>query len=267
ETLSTSGWSTFSSWVFSGGLSLFLLPILFTFATMIWGILLKSTSLGRLKEGEWAVWSWGYYRWWLLKLLMTPVRGISSTLVGTPLLPIWYRCLGMNIGKDVYLASALDEIELMEIGEGVSIGSNVQIRCASIESGMLRLRRVKIGADCYVGHQCVLEGGCELKEGVRLHPLSCVAEDTVCPSFSEWRGSPAESLSEKTALTKLLCTHEQRAQRTGAAWQTARQRWKIFGMQMAMVYAFSVFAFLPFVLELGVLAYLEFRFQVISHIG
>lgn len=207
--------------------------------------------LGTLREGEYPIWSWGYFRWWLTMILHAPARGIAAGMVGSPFAPVFYRLLGARIGRGVFLASPLDEPELVTIGDGASISEEVKLRTHALEGGVLRLRRITLGHHTFVGAQSVLCGGARLDDGARLHPLSCLTEDVRAPAGSEWSGSPAARVAPgASALSRLLAEHERLAAGAEAGWQRPAAALRVVFWQLFYGYLNGlVHAVLP-VLEL-----------------
>ncbi len=243
-------------WV-GGVLAFFLLlPALFFVGGVLWALFVKWVLVGRFEEGDYPVWGWGYFRWWIHKTLMAPARALAESFVGTPFAPFFYRILGAKIGKDVYIGIPLNETDLITIEDGATLSDGAILRTHAIERGILKLRRIHIGANVFVGSQAIVRGGARLEEGVRLHPLSCVTENTVCPPFSEWRGSPAALLTESTNLTNLLNQHDQQT-RPEAGWGRFRDRVSVFFWQSVYSYLFQLIRSVPFLIEISALYALE----------
>lgn len=206
----------------------FVLPLAIT--------LLGRLLLGSVREGDYPVWSWGYFRWWLLNIVHGGSRGLAQSYLGTPLAGVFYRLAGGRIGKNVYLASPLLEPELVTIGDDVSISEEVALRTHAIEEGVLKLRRVYIGAGAYVGAQCVVSGGVRMEEKSKLHPLSCLASGTVVPAGTEWRGSPATQVAPgTTALSRMLSRHEEQT-RPQDGWARGGRAAKVMVAQLLLGY-------------------------------
>jgi non-ribosomal peptide synthetase-like protein len=235
-----------------------LAPVAFA-VSLAQGILVKQLLVGRIREGDYPVWSWGYFRWWLSNLLLGPLNNTAAGFLGTPLAPFFYRLLGARIGKRVYLGTPLHDPDLVTIRDGASIAEFSTMGTHGIEDGVLRLRRVYIGKDAFVGAQAVLSGGASLGEGAKLHPLSCLVEGTEAPPNTEWRGSPATLLKcESTALSHLLRRHESEA-RPQDAWRSIVDSLRFSVLQFLYGYALGLIEVVPFALEIGLLLLLGVR--------
>jgi non-ribosomal peptide synthetase-like protein len=245
-------------WLWMAGGAVLLAPIGFM-ATLLSGVLLKRLLIGPTREGVHPVWGWGYFRWWLVKLLMGPIHGIAAGFVGTPLAAFFYRLLGARIGKRVYLGAALEDPDLVTIEEGASISSSASLGTQGVEGGRLHLRRVHIGKDAYVGAQSIVSGGARLGDGTKLHPLSCLTEGTVAPPGTEWRGSPAVQIEPgTTALSRLLRRHEEEA-RPEDTWCSTGDIVRFFLLETLYGYAMVLISLVPFALEIGLLLALGVR--------
>ncbi|MCB9644408.1 MAG: amino acid adenylation domain-containing protein [Myxococcales bacterium] len=236
--------------------SFLLFPLIATGGVVAWSLFVKWVLVGRFEEGDYPVWSWGYFRWWFNNVLMTPARALVGSFVGTPFAPFFFRLLGAKIGKNVYLGIPLAETDLVTIEDGATISDGAILRTHAIDRGVLKLRKIHVGADVFVGAQAVLKGGVHMEQGARLHPLSSLNANTHCPAFSEWRGSPASPITEETSLTQLLNRHEQET-RPEAHWERFVDRLYVFFWQSMFAYFFGLIRMVPFLLELGALALLE----------
>lgn len=242
-------WSPNAPWV-SFLVVAFFLPIVALFLSAGLGLLAKWLVVGRFQEADLPLWSLGYFRWWLTNLCLGPVGALVGLLTGTPFAPILYRLLGAQVGKGVYIGSALTEAELITIEDGASIGAGVTLRTHCIEAGYLKLRRVHIGRNVFVGAQSIIGGGVHLGDGSRLHPLSCVAHGLSIPPGTEWRGSPAvEVLGSDFALTKLLNAHE-RQFGFEESWHHWKSSFRIGSLQLLFLIALEIALLFPLMLEM-----------------
>jgi acetyltransferase-like isoleucine patch superfamily enzyme len=74
--------------------------------------------------------------------------------------------MGAHIGKDAYIGrNIIDTPDLVSIGDHAIISDQAVLATAGIERGMLRLGRVTIGAEAYVGSMSVVGRGARLAHG------------------------------------------------------------------------------------------------------
>lgn len=159
-------------------------------AALLLSIALKWLLLGRMKPGDYPLWGWFYWRFWLVRAVIRATQ--AHYLDGTPLINIYYRLMGAKIGKDVFLGShGLATFDLFSIGDGSSIGVDTSVDGAWAEGGKLHLGRISIGRGCFVGNRCTLGANTEMGDGSGLDDLSMLPDGSRIPEGDLWRGSPA----------------------------------------------------------------------------
>jgi non-ribosomal peptide synthetase-like protein len=172
------------------GALLALYPLLFLLSIGV-----KWAVVGRLRAGSYPLWGLTYFRWWVMRqsVASTPV----SFLAGTPLMAIYLRLMGAQVGANVHLASdSLLTFDLLEIGEGSSIGVDARLLGYAIEGGRLHLGGVRVGRDCRVGARSVLGVGAVMEDGSVLDNLSLLPPGARLPAGESWAGSPARAMPE-----------------------------------------------------------------------
>ncbi|MBX7222506.1 MAG: amino acid adenylation domain-containing protein [Blastocatellia bacterium] len=151
---------------------------------------------GRLKAGCFPLWGWKYFRWWLSNQLceLPPVY----LLTGTPLLNWYLQALGARIGKDVVIDSVhVGATDLLTIGDGSSIGTEVFIENARVEGGVLVMGPVTLGQDAVVDSYAVLENDSVLGNRSRLGGLSSLPAGYQVPDGENWEGTPARPIQRE----------------------------------------------------------------------
>ena len=165
----------------------FLLSTLLEFAVAIAG---KWLIAGRLKAGRYPLWGWVYYRWWLADRLIeaAPVYLLS----GSSMYAWWLRALGARVGRDVIVGSiTLRAPDLLDIGDGVSIGNAANFENARVEHGELRLGAIHLEREACVGSYAVLEGNTRIGAYGHLEGQSALSDGEALPAGRIWKGSPA----------------------------------------------------------------------------
>ena len=144
----------------------------------------------RLEPGRYPLWGVIYYRWWLADRL---AEAAPHYLIAGSTLFVWYlRALGAKIGRDVLIGSITLRVpELLSIGDGVSIGTAVNLENARVERGELVIGRIELAKDSYVGSYSVLEGNTAIGEHGHLEGMSSLADGGRVPARRVWAGSPA----------------------------------------------------------------------------
>jgi len=174
--------------------------------TLILPVLAKWLLLGKVKPGRHPLWGWFFCRWWLVRKLLQTAP--LDFLAGSPLLAPYLRLLGARIGRDCHLGTArIDLPDLIEIGDGASIGYDVDLDPAHVANGWLTIAPLRIGADAYVGTNSVISGGGIVGQRAMIAEQSLVACGQSIPAGETWAGSPSRPTSSDPQLD-LLCTRE-----------------------------------------------------------
>ncbi|MGL5741209.1 MAG: Pls/PosA family non-ribosomal peptide synthetase [Legionella sp.] len=171
-------------------LALFLsMPIISLFIT----ICLKWLLLGRVKPGEYPLWGWFYYRWWLVQRLQKNLF-LAKFLVGSPLAAIYYRLLGAKIGKNCYLGSMqVSTHDLLTLGDNTSIGADSRLNGYIVEDGWLKIGTINIGNNCYIGSRAVVGLNTQIEDNAILDDMSMLPDQGLIPQGAYFAGSPAVS--------------------------------------------------------------------------
>ena len=153
-------------------------------------IALKWLVIGRYKAGWYPVWSFYYFRWWLVSRFQE--LSLSGIFVGTPLMSLYLRAMGAKVGPrcsiDTNLCTAFD---LVSIGKDTSIGPETHILGYRVENGWLILAPVTIGDECFVGTHCCLGLNTRMFNRSRLDDMSHLDDDAAIGPDQAMRGSPA----------------------------------------------------------------------------
>src|SRR5262249_50083746 len=166
-------------------------------------LILKWLLIGRFQPGEYELWGWYFCRWWIVRKAMefSPLR----FLAGSPLMPVYARLLGARVGRGCQIATAqLHLPDLVEIGEGASIGYDAEIQPFVIEGGRLRMAPVRIGAGAFIGSKAVILAGAEIGAGARIAEQTLIASGQKIPDRETWMGSPAQRTNSRDRLLEEL---------------------------------------------------------------
>jgi non-ribosomal peptide synthetase-like protein len=167
----------------------------------LFSIGIKWLVIGKMKEGDYPLWGSYYFRWWFVKTMQRLIP--SQFLNGTPLYPAFLRRLGVDVAKDAQLSAiTIGAEDLVTIGSDVSISSQVVLNNAFVEDGLLKLRRIHIGAHAYIGSSAIIAGGARMEDWSELQDLSYLQEGKTIKSGEIWQGSPAV-LKETKAIEDL----------------------------------------------------------------
>ena len=170
--------------------AMFLLATVLEFAAAWAG---KWLIAGRLKPGSYPLWGFVYFRWWLADRLVEAAP--TYMIAGSSLYVLWLRALGARIGRDVMVGSLTLRVpELLQIGDGTSIGNAVNFENACVRGGMLHLGHIEIGRDAAVGSFSVLEGDVAMGDGAHLQGQTALRTGERVPAGRIWAGSPAHDV-------------------------------------------------------------------------
>jgi non-ribosomal peptide synthetase-like protein len=169
-------------------LALFLsLPIISLFIT----VGLKWVLLGRVKPGEYPLWGWFYFRWWLVQRLQKNLF-LAKFLVGSPLANIYYKLLGAQMGKNCHIGSMqIATPDLLNIGDNTSIGTDSRLYGYIVEDGWLKIGRIDIGNNCYIGPRAVVGFNTVIEDNAVLDEMSMLPTQGFIPHGTYFAGSPA----------------------------------------------------------------------------
>ncbi len=166
----------------------------------------KWLLFGKVRPGRYPLWGWFFCRWWLVRKLLQTAP--FEFLAGSPLMAPYFRLLGAKIGRGCHLGSGrIDVPDLVEIGDGASIGYNVDIDPAHVAGGWLTISPVRIGSGAYIGTNSVISGGAVVGAQAKVVEQSLVASGQNIPDNETWAGSPSRPTSSDPQL-ELLASKE-----------------------------------------------------------
>ena len=161
-------------------------------ALILLSIPLKWLVIGRFKPGHYPLWSVYYWRFWLVRQVVSFVP--LMLLTGSPLFNWYCRLMGAKIGKDVYLGTTdILAFDLLSVGDGSSIGTDSNLMGCEVVDGWLKIDRITVGKNCCVGTKSVLGLNSHLEDDAELGDLSYLPDDRTIPSGEVWVGAPARA--------------------------------------------------------------------------
>ncbi|RZU47952.1 non-ribosomal peptide synthetase-like protein [Fluviicoccus keumensis] len=173
-------------------LVVFLLSQLAGFAVAIAGNRLLLAGIG---PGRYPLWGFTFFRWWLADRL-TDVAPVYF-LYGSTLYTDYLRALGARVGHDVTIGSMTTRVPgLITLGDGVSIGSSVNLDNARVERGELVIGTITLGREAHVGSYAVLEGDTVIADHGQLQGLSALADGGRIGEREVWDGSPSRRVGQ-----------------------------------------------------------------------
>jgi len=115
-----------------------------------------------------------------------------NDLQGTTLMNIFNRAMGSRIGRDAVMMAAALEADLLQIGNGASIGLDCDVNCHTVENMVIKLVPVTILDQASVRTSgVVMPGGTMEPKSVLLEQSQVLKGETV-DANEVWSGLPAE---------------------------------------------------------------------------
>ena len=166
-------------------------------AMLVLPLIGKWLLLGRIKPGRHPLWGGYYIRYWFVRQLVRAMPLVQSML-DTPAINVFMRAMGATIGKNVVFGGGdITTFDLLEIGDGASVGADSSLDGSWVEDGMLCLDTIKIGAGCVIGNRASVAPGCSMADHSTLGDLALLNEKRHVPSFEVWGGSPARPMAKR----------------------------------------------------------------------
>ena len=176
--------------------------VLFPFMLLVMGLLLalavvvaKWILIGRYRAQERPLWDSFVWRSELVNALHENVsmRILVRLFLGTPLLPIYFRLLGANIGKSTCMwSSNLTEFDLVYLEDEVQLNDTCDIQTHLFEDRVMKMSSVHIGAGASIGAASVVLYDANVEENSRIDGASLIMKGERIPAGTRWHGSPAE---------------------------------------------------------------------------
>ncbi|CAK4400380.1 unnamed protein product [Aphanomyces euteiches] len=144
-----------------------------------------------MQPGDHPVFGWFYLRWWFVTRLNELVD--KTLWADSYLMVLWLQLLGAKVGNHVHVGAivATPCLDLITIGDGVSIGREVLLACDVVDQGLLKLRRISIDRHAFISTSVTLEVDVHVQEGAEVMSMSGLHEGVTVPACQVWAGSPA----------------------------------------------------------------------------
>jgi acetyltransferase-like isoleucine patch superfamily enzyme len=119
--------------------------------------------------------------------------------------PVWtayLRLAGARLGRRVYVNSlAVTDYDLLEFGDDVVIGSDAHVSGHTVEGGVLKTARLRLGNGVTIGVGSIIEIGVEAGDGCQVGALSFVAKHTRLAPGVTYAGIPAAPIADAREST------------------------------------------------------------------
>lgn len=134
----------------------------------------------KIKEFRGPYYSLGALPWYVHNALTYIVRYTFLEFVTpTPLNILFYRMMGMKIGKGVVINTTnISDPGMITLGDYVTVGGSVTMFGHYGQKGYLIIAPVHIGEGTNIGLKASVMGGCEVGKNVMIKPHACLMPKT-----------------------------------------------------------------------------------------
>ncbi len=167
--------------------------VIINIVTAAIAIAAKWLIIGRTKPGRYPLWGVYYFRWWLVRRLLTLVH--LKWLMASPAMSIYLRLIGARVGRDAVIGDVdIGAPDLLKIGSGVTIGTKVVLANAEVVGDSLIIGRIEIGRDAAIGNSCVLSPDTRIGPDAELADLTTIRPGASVGAAEQWDGSPGRKV-------------------------------------------------------------------------
>jgi len=170
--------------VFGGGLLL---------STGLLPIVAKWILIGRWQPRRIRVWSFTYFRFWIVKTLLL-ANPLARLCVGTSLYALYLRALGAKIGRGTVIFTHHPPVctDLLSVGPDSVVRKDAYLNGYRARAGVIEIGPIMLGENVLVGEQTVLDIHTTVGDGAQLGHASSLHAGQVVPAGECWHGSPAQ---------------------------------------------------------------------------
>jgi acetyltransferase-like isoleucine patch superfamily enzyme len=149
----------------------------------------------RIKDLEWPLLNWSRYM-----MSTHVVRVLVGTFFRSSPLWTWYlRLNGATVGRGVYINSmSISDHNMLEFGDGVVIGEGVHLSGHTVEGGVVKTGRVRLGKGVTVGLGSMVGIGVEAGDRCQIGALSVVPKNTVLEAGATYVGVPVRKIERSS---------------------------------------------------------------------
>ena len=139
---------------------------------------------------------WPLLRWVRYLASLHVARVAAGTLFrGTPIWAFHLRLAGARLGRRVYVNSlSVSDYNLIECGDDVVIGGGVHMSGHTVEAGIVKTARVRVGDRVTIGIGSVIDIGAEIGSDIQIGALSFVPKHATLAGGTTYAGAPASPL-------------------------------------------------------------------------
>lgn len=145
----------------------------------------------RIADLSWPLMTWARYM-----VAIHVVRVFAGTLFrGSPFWTAYLRLNGARMGRGVYINTVhISDHNLLEFGDGVIIGSEVHVSGHTVEGGVVKTGRVRLGDQVTVGLGTTIEIDVVAGNHCQIGALSFVPKHSTLDDGAVYVGAPVRRL-------------------------------------------------------------------------
>ena len=169
------------------------LMVLSAVATRVTRVRTPADTEMRIAEIGWPLMRWVHYM-----VAIRVVRVLAGRLFcGSPIWTAYLRLNGARIGRRVFVNSPfISDHNLLEFGDDVIIGGEVHLSGHTVEGGVVKTARVRLGHDVTVGLGSIIDIGVAVGPHSQIGAMSFVPKHTKLPAGSVYAGVPVKRLEQ-----------------------------------------------------------------------
>lgn len=140
---------------------------------------------------------WPLFDWLRYTTITYIVRVLAGTFFqATPVWRLYLRMNGARIGRGVFVNTlAIMDHNLLEFGDHTVIGSGVHLSGHTVEHGVVKTGKLRIGRNVTIGTQSVIGLGARIGDGCQIGALSLVPKHAQLEPGGVYGGIPVDRLN------------------------------------------------------------------------
>ncbi|MBV8791198.1 MAG: AMP-binding protein, partial [Pseudolabrys sp.] len=178
-----------------GALELYVRAVIFaavSFATLTGiSILAKWLLVGRFTARSIPIWSFDYFRFWVVKTMMRTSPVIA--FAGTPIYNAYLRLMGARVGSGAVISCRYGPIcaDMLTVGDNAILRKDTIVLTYRAQSNFIHIGPVEIGANAFVGEASVIDIDTAMGDDTQLGHASSLQSGQRIPDGKRFHGSPA----------------------------------------------------------------------------
>jgi acetyltransferase-like isoleucine patch superfamily enzyme len=147
--------------------------------------------------------SWTLMKWVQYMSASHIVRLASGAVFrGSPLWTAYLRMNGARIGARVFINTlSIADHNLLDLGDDVVIGADVHISGHTVEGGMVKTGRVRVGSNVTIGLGSAIDIDVDIGDGCQIGAFTLVPKHARLEPNAVYVGIPARKLNDRLPST------------------------------------------------------------------